>query len=438
MSGLSLNQAPPYFSVQRFFLTAPIFVMLASAVIINEAIFHHHYVFYSFLNYKLIGLLHWITLGFITMIMFGAIMQMLPVLAGVKIQRSGIFSTIIYISLTLGAFLFGLSYVFNFREFLIIGGVCITFSVGTFSTGVLFKLFSVKKGSDTIRAMRLSVASIMIVLALGLYMTAWRLTLVNGSGFNLLPLHFFWAFAGWVTLLIMGVSFQVLPMFYVSPEYPPFFRKAVPHLIFTLLVIFTIITIIEGLIPEIRELFFLNSLIRLILYFFMAIYAIITISQIQRRKRKLPDPSILFWKTAMAFLFLSAILAAVLEFYSGKYLSKFVLLTAIIFLFGFIFSVIHAMMYKIVPFLSWFHLAGKGIFNAPTMKEMLDVRRIYMHYLLHFLFLICLVTLLFYPFNKVYLFWGYLVTGILMFFSGLWFWLNLFSAILKYNKFNKP
>ena len=431
MAGLSLDQAPPYHSVYRFFLTAPLFAILASFGIV----FQGHHLFISFISFKLIGIIHWMTLGFITTTMFGAIMQMLPVLAGVKIKNPVLFSGIIHATLSLGAFLFGVSYVFALPALLPYAGALITISVFGFSGLVLFKLMMIKNSTHTIRAMRLSLFSLMAILFLGLYLLAWRLNLLKGPEFDLLSVHFLWAFIGWVSILIMGVSFQVIPMFYVSPEYPSWFRRIIPPAIVVLLVLYTMFTFFPqaaiALSATYMDSFYLRKAIRMILYIFLAAFAIITYRQIKRRKRKLPDPSLLFWKSSMFFLFFSAILAATTEFYRGALFPKMILYTGMSFLFGFIFSVINGMMYKIVPFLSWFHLASKGIFDAPTMKDLLDDSRIYLQFTLHILFLLSL------PLTVFFASWGHYITGMLLFFSATILWLNLYIVIGKYNVINK-
>ncbi|MDH4261948.1 MAG: hypothetical protein OEV78_02765 [Spirochaetia bacterium] len=430
MSGLSLDQAPPYNSVQRFFITAPIFSMLVSLVIA----FNGEHIFFSFINIRLIGIIHWMTLGFITMSMMGAVMQMLPVLAGVKIKNPVFFSTVIHSSLSVGALLFGASYIFQMKQWLIFAGILITISMSLFSVQILYRLAILKNKSHTISAMQMSIASLTVVLCLGFYMLLWHLNVIKGAGIDIHSVHYFWAFTGWVGILIMGVSFQVIPMFYVSPEYPQLFRKNVPALIFILLILYAIMTFLP--LFEINDLFLINEnvyirkAIRITIYFLFALFSIITIKQIQRRKRKLPDPALLFWYTSMIVLFLSTTLATTAEFYRGGYFIKIILLTGITFLFGFIFSVINGMLYKIVPFLSWFHLASKGIFDVPTMKDMLDDVRIKIQFIFHLLFLLSLPYYLFYPHA------GHLVSGTLLFISSFLLWLNLYTVIRKYSRIN--
>ena len=57
---------------------------------------------------------------------------------------------------------------------------------------------------------------------------------------------------------------------------------------------------------------------------------------------------------------------------------------------GFALSVVFGMMYKIVPFLVWFHLNSQGYFDAPVMTEIISPKRAKLHVylaLMSFLFL---------------------------------------------------
>jgi hypothetical protein len=62
-------------------------------------------------------------------------------------------------------------------------------------------------------------------------------------------------------------------------------------------------------------------------------------------------------------------------------------------------SLISGMLYKIIPFLTWFHLTARNINKVPTMRELLPnrytLRQYYMHLVgILFLFLSVLVPML--------------------------------------------
>ncbi len=50
---------------------------------------------------------------------------------------------------------------------------------------------------------------------------------------------------------------------------------------------------------------------------------------------------------------------------------------------SFVFSILFAMLYKIVPFLVWFHLNAKGYFTAPLMHEVISPKQSRTHFYIH-------------------------------------------------------
>ena len=51
---------------------------------------------------------------------------------------------------------------------------------------------------------------------------------------------------------------------------------------------------------------------------------------------------------------------------------------------GFVYTVMNGMLYKIVPFLTWFHLSSKGVFDIPTMRDMISIKLSQIQFNLHF------------------------------------------------------
>lgn len=81
-NGLSLEQAPPFSVVLRFFLSGAIFGVLAGIFILIFGID-----IYDASNPKALILTHTLTLGVMLSFMFGALFQMLPVIGGVKLDE---------------------------------------------------------------------------------------------------------------------------------------------------------------------------------------------------------------------------------------------------------------------------------------------------------------------------------------------------------------
>jgi hypothetical protein len=92
-----------------------------------------------------------------------------------------------------------------------------------------------------------------------------------------------------------------------------------------------------------------------------------------------------YWKFSLSALGLSMIIWLFNIFESNYIL-------AIVFAFGFLYSLLQGMAYKIIPFLSWFHLNSKGYFKLPTIREFIEERYIKLHFFFHILSLVFFVA----------------------------------------------
>src|SRR5512139_3507256 len=99
-NALSLAQTPPLSVPLRYLLTAPLFAAAAGVVVM---LFPD--VFMSRWTPAALAATHLLTLGFLAMTMFGALQQLLPVLAGSTIPRASLFSAVIHLALTSGTLL---------------------------------------------------------------------------------------------------------------------------------------------------------------------------------------------------------------------------------------------------------------------------------------------------------------------------------------------
>jgi hypothetical protein len=84
------------------------------------------------------------------------------------------------------------------------------------------------------------------------------------------------------------------------------------------------------------------------------------------------------------------------------------------------------MIYKIIPFLAWFHLSAKGHFMIPNLRDYINSNNIKVQ------FYIYVVTVLFFVlslyFNQLFLY----VASSLFLVSNLLFLFNLLTAVKKY------
>jgi hypothetical protein len=96
---LSYDQSPPIAAPFRFFLTAPVFGILAGVLLLwSDAD-----LFVSRWTPAALALTHLITVGFMLQVMLGAMVQILPVVAGANMPRSSLVSGVVHAAISFGS-----------------------------------------------------------------------------------------------------------------------------------------------------------------------------------------------------------------------------------------------------------------------------------------------------------------------------------------------
>jgi len=402
--GLSLDQAPPFKAPARFFLTAPVFAILGGILIFfsdNLSVMN---------SPETLAILHFFTIGFMSMVMIGAMQQMLPVLVGVRFPNPVLFATVIHIFLVLAVLMFGMGFYLQEGDYLLGAAVFLLTGMGLFAGVTLYKLFETSFASESVVAMRLSLVSLLAALLFGVYLLLGLGTSDVGENFDkFLKIHGFFAFFGWGGLLIVGVSYQVLPMFYVTEEFEKRVKKYLSFSIFLSVLLFAI--------AEYANLEAV-SLLTFALFCFFGAYSFLIL---EKRKRKLSDITVFYWRVSSISLVVGTLLFGANLFAKSDLLSW---IASVLLGYGFVIGLIHGMLYKIVPFLSWFHISSRGFFDMPTMKEMIKDRDEKIQFVLFSLSLIFLILCGFLRAEKL--------AGIFIVLSNGYFLYNLWQAFKIY------
>lgn len=352
-AGVSLDQAPPEDIPFRFFLTAPIFGVMAGLLIA----FNGESLFSSSWDLEVVALTHVITLGWLTSIMIGSFYQMVPVLVGGTVPYI-FFSRVVHAVFTIGVLLiiWGL---YSFTSLALHGGTFLLLLAFVFFIVQLgVALFRVKPDRPTVVAMMISLTSLAVTVIMGIlfagnYAGWWAVSMERGQ---MIGIHLTFGLFGWVTTLIMGVGFHVIPMFYLTPVFPVDKAKKTLKLMTLSLV----------LVP--LSLFFDFNTFWLILagipgFSAMIVFVRTTRDMFNKRKRKVMDTTIRCWQMGLISLPLSL---GFLLLYQIWPISAFAFIFAFFFLIGFALSVTSGMLYKIVPFLVWFHRFSMLIGKVPV------------------------------------------------------------------------
>ena len=357
-SGLSTDQAPPISAPLRFFITAPLFGILAGILMLlsDTSSLMSRYSIDSII------ITHTITIGFFSFVMFGALTQMLPVLAGAKIYKVKIVTQIAHILMSFGLILMIVGLVENSSLYLTLSFISLGSGFTLMIVFISLAITNIKNITATVRAMATSLFFAFTILIMGLFLLYSYITESHSEfHFVVANIHSVMAIFGFAGILIIGVSFQVLPMFYVAPHFKNFCKNYVVYLISLGLFLWLILNIFAEEYALIGK--FLVAL------FFLA-FATTVWKKLNERKRPIVDVTIWYWRASSIFLSLGTFLWIFDEFFKYEY----IVMVAILIGGGFIFSIIIGMLYKIVPFLVWFHLNAKGYMSIPTITQMIDKR----------------------------------------------------------------
>jgi hypothetical protein len=206
-------------------------------------------------------------------------------------------------------------------------------------------------------------------------------------------------------------------MFYVTPAYPRLVSKYLPLTLFILLLLSTLL---QFIIPNVWLVS--NVLLSLLLIS----YALLTLKRLTQRKRPLTDATVWFWRVGLSALFISMLIVLLEEIIDIPILSP---LSYILFA-TFALSIVFAMFYKIIPFLTWFHLNSQGYFTAPMMHEIIHPKTAKKHLYIH---LATIVTFILSLFVNVFI----LLAGLLMILSFSWMTYQIIHADKLYKETQK-
>jgi hypothetical protein len=255
--------------------------------------------------------------------------------------------------------------------------------------------------------MSVSIASLFMLTLLALVMILMLSGVVDSSSYLIIKkAHYSLGLFGWVGLLIISISFQVIEMFYVTPPYPKLATKYLPYGIFGAIVS-TLFWALFGL--DIFDILFLVLALTLIAY------ALLTLYRLTQRKRPIADATVWFWRVGMS----SLVLAMLCSIFGLSTLSYILFVS-------FALSIVFAMFYKIVPFLTWFHLNSQGYFTAPMMHEVIHPKTAMKHLYIHIANLLSFIVASFLG-SFIY------VAGILSIVSFAWLTYQIIHAHKLYN-----
>ncbi len=381
---LILSQSPAPWVPLRFFVTAPLFAIAAAIL----TLLYDPMILSSRWSAPVLASTHLLVIGFMAMVMTGALIQVVSVLLGGTIQHIRIKSMLVHASLTLGTVALAVGFISANPWFMRGAMVLLTASFCLFAWIISSGIASRTARSDSGIGIGLAIISLIITILLGLW-------LASGYGWDgiqlerrLTDIHLTWGLLGWVGILCITVAYEVVPMFQLTPPYPEkLTRWLAPVHILALLLWSGWILMPESVLPLLGGAVVATTI---------TIFASVTLWLQQRRKKK-PDTVVWFWRCGMLNIIVAACLWLFAQI-SGDILLQpgWQMFIGTVVILGFAISLINGMLYKIVPFLIWLHLSisvtelklSRRL--VPNIKKMIPDTRVrpqfWMHLLSLFLF----------------------------------------------------
>jgi len=353
MKAVSSDFAPPLKLIAPFFKYGVVFYLLSmAALLFFEPTF-------SYVQMNVAGWVHLFLLGFVMMIIFGAMAQLIPVV----LETGHVVVDVYYIILPLlgiGASVM----VFGFwmmPSLLPYGGLLVLVAMVIFALESMATLRRSELRTLTVKTVAWSNGYLLLGIITGFAITLGLAGELSIDVEMILKAHLYAVLGGYVLLTIMGFSLILIPMFSLAHGFKEdHINRAFKCVIIGVALVFA------GALTKWEWLMWLGYLVNLtgILFYMMQIYIIAKLTA--RKEWDIWAKSMVFAFGSLGFsiiLWLIYILAGHIPFLHASV--WFLLL-------GFVASMISGHLYKIVPFLVWFErfapLVGKE--KVPMLHEM--------------------------------------------------------------------
>jgi hypothetical protein len=377
--GLSLEQAPPLSIPASFFLSIPLAVLFAAYILLT----HGMAAFISPWMPQALALTHAGTIGVLAMGMIGALYQMTPVIAGTAVPFTRI-AHLVHVLMLAGLAGFAWRLLGGPESAMSVAILCFAVALLAFLFPLSSALLRATANNETVQGIRLAVLSLVIITLMGLLMARGYAGEVFPANRMLwVQIHLTVALLGWVGGLIMAVSWQVIPMFYLAPTVGKPTMKWFSVLLLAGLVLpfgaLFVAPQASGLLSA-GPLAAIAALPAALVVWLL--HPVLILRNISRRKRKRSDASLLFWKTGlMSALMLIPVASAALLLPDPRWQVLFGWLA----IWAWAGTIMHGMLGRIVPFLVWFHRysARVGFEPVPSMRSLLSQERIKLGFYLH-------------------------------------------------------
>jgi hypothetical protein len=351
---LATEMAPPFVLVAHYFIAGVAFLLLSgfSLAFVSEATQGY------FISTALASFSHLYLLGFVLMVIFGALYQLLPVVLEAPIFSKD-FAYIQFYMYVLGVSMMVSGFTWTALHLLIPYGAVLTYvSMLIFCVNVFLTFYRLERFGLVAKFLWVATfflcVSISIGLVVGLHL-GHGLFDINSDAW--VRAHMLGTLGGFVMMVIMGIAMVLLPMFSLAHGYSQQWIHSALY-IHTLGVLGAMLCMLMG-----YDRFLLLPLGLLMLS--CALFVIQMLSILKHRVRKQND----YWVKNILFALLCFTSSLVAVWFD-------VLLGGILFFLGFLLPLIVGHIYKILPFLIWYEKFSPyvGKQKVPLLHQMIHTK----------------------------------------------------------------
>lgn len=334
---------------------------------------------------------HLLTIGWLTILMFGALHQFVPVITA-RGSVAGTPALVALVAMVLG--LVGMEAGFlalggilpmAMLAALPLGGILVLAGAIIAGASIARTLWQARPLPFSARFVAVGLACLLAVLAMGIVLgtafaaprLAWARAFTDG-----LRLHFLAGLVGWFTLIALGVSYRLLSMFTLAPEERGRLGAAVLWLTAGGFVVAWLLDLARALgapVPKVAI-----TIAAVAVGVGLALYVLDMVLLYRARRRRKLELNTGMALPAIAALALCLVCGAVLAFRGTSEQTLGAL--GYLFVFGWLSGLALSQLYKIVPFLTWLARYGSvlGKQKVPRVQDLVDERRDRPWFLLYF------------------------------------------------------
>ena len=420
---LILSQTPAPSVPMRFFFSAPLFGMAAAALILwqGDAAFSHRW------SPGMLAATHLLVLGYLAMVMQGALIQVVSVVTGGQPPKVILLSSLIHAATTAGTLLLAAGLLTGGTSLQHSAIALLGFSFALFIGTITAGLIKSSTRRDTGAGIGLSLACLAVTIGLGIWLGLGHGTESIALARNLTDIHLAWGLIGWSGILLITVAYEVVPMFQLTPAYPGWLSRCLAWILFAGLLSWS-----YGTLAGIGTLTLIGGILSALS---LTAFTLTTLWLHRQRKKKQLDATIRFWRLAMISLLLAILLwgtATVIPKLGST--PAYPLVLGVLVIYGLFVSAINGMLYKILPFLSWLHLSIKVTEHKlsrrliPNIKKIIPDEKTRIQFWAHLATLALMLATVWQPG------WFVVPLGIAMMLSNAVLWLNLWGALRVYKQ----